>query len=95
MKKLIAFVLALVCVLALVGCSKTQNDNTLTTDETETVSFYDKTFNKSALSTETIEWLEWYNGLTETEQLSISYIPSDLYKLCGYGSAEDIPAETE
>lgn len=53
----------------------------------ETVSFHDKTFNKSDLSQETLEWLEKYNGLTEVEQLSISSIPADLYKLCGYGDA--------
>lgn len=49
-----------------------------------------KSFNKSDLLPETIEWLDWYNGLTETERLSISYIPADLYKLCGYAKAEDV-----
>lgn len=61
----------------------------------ETITFHDKTFNKSDLSQETIEWLEKYNALSETEQLAISSIPSDLYELCGYGKAEDAPAVTE
>lgn len=61
----------------------------------ETVVFHDRTFHKSDLSEETIEWLEWYNELSETEQLSISYIPSDLYELCGYEDVEDAPSETE
>lgn len=87
MKKLIAFVSTLVFVFSLIGCSNIKNN--------ETVSFHDKTINKSDLSAETLEWLEWYNGMTETEQLSISYIPSDLYKLCGYDNAKDVPAETE
>lgn len=53
--------------------------------ETKTVSFHDKTFNKADLSEETLEWLEWYNSLTQQEQLSISSIPSELYT---YGSAD-------
>jgi len=61
----------------------------------ETITFHDKTFNKADLSQETIEWLEKYNELSETEQLSISSIPSDLYELCGYDNAEDAPAVTE
>ena len=64
-------------------------------DENDTIQFHDKVVSKSDLSQETIEWLEKYNELSETEQLSISSIPSDLYKLCGYGNAEDAPAVTE
>ena len=54
------------------------------------VTFHDKTFNKSDLSEETIEWIENYNSLSEEEQLAISYIPADLYELCGYPTAEDM-----
>ncbi|MBR4289137.1 MAG: hypothetical protein IKT52_00665 [Oscillospiraceae bacterium] len=86
MKKLITFVFVFVFVLCLGGCSKAKE---------ETVSFHNKTFHKSDLSEETLEWLEWYNQLNETQQLSISYIPSDLYKLSGYCDVEDAPAETE
>ncbi len=57
-----------------------------------TIRFQDKAFNVADLSQETIEWLEWYNRLTEEEQLSVSSIPSDLYELCGYPSAEDTAA---
>ena len=64
-------------------------------DENDTIQFHDKVVSKSDLSQETIEWLEKYNELSETEQLSISSSPSDLYKLCGYGNAEDAPAVTE
>ena len=63
------------------------------TYETETVSFHDKTFNKSDLSAETLEWLEHYNTLSPEEQLAISRIPNDLYELGGYGEAEN--AETD
>ena len=49
MKKLIAFVSTLVFVFSLIGCSNIKNN--------ETVSFHDKTINKSDLSAETLEWL--------------------------------------
>ena len=83
MKKLIALVLALVCVFSLVAYSNSRDGN-------ETVTFHDKTFNKADLSEETLEWLEHYNTLSSEEQLAISSIPADLYKLCGYGNAAEI-----
>ena len=58
----------------------------------ETIAFHDKIFNKSDLSKEAIEWLEKYNKLSEEEQLAISYVPADLYELCGYPTAEDAEA---
>ena len=66
-------------------------------EEADTVSFHDKTFNKADLSAETLEWLEKYNAMSEDEQLAISYIPADLYELCGYGEAEngDVSAPAE
>ena len=86
MKKLIVLGLALVCVFSLVACSNSKDGN-------ETVSFHDKTINKSELSEETLEWLEHYNTLSSEEQLAISSIPADLYKLCGYGSISEIVAD--
>ena len=86
MKKLIALVLALVCVFSLVACSNSR-------DENETVSFHNMTFNKTDLSEGTLEWLEHYNTLSSEEQLAISSIPADLYKLCGYGSTTEIVAD--
>ncbi len=65
------------------------------TELEETISFHDKTFNKSDLSQETIEWLENYNSLSEEEQLAISSIPADLYELCGYPTAEDMQVTEE
>jgi len=69
MKKLIAIVLVVVFLMSLIGCSAT---------EKETVMFNGQTFDKANLSQETIEWLDWYNGLTEAEQLAVDYIPADL-----------------
>ena len=86
MKKLIALVLSLVCVFSLVACSNSRDGN-------ETVTFHDKTFNKADLSEETLEWLEHYNTLSSEEQLAISSIPADLFKLCGYGNAAETVAD--
>lgn len=50
---------------------------------------YFKTLNKSDLSAETLEWLEWFNGLSETGQLSVSFVPQEILELCGYVSTEN------
>lgn len=47
--------------------------------ENEVVEFHGQLFNKSDLSEETLEWLEWYNSLSPEEQLAVSSIPADLY----------------
>lgn len=60
-----------------------------TADESDTISFHDKTFNKSDLSAETLEWLEKYNAMSKDKQLAISHIPADLYELCGYGENDN------
>lgn len=65
------------------------------TNETETITFQNKVFIKSELSEETLEWLENYNSLSEEEQLAISYIPAELYELCGYPTAEETEAPIE
>ncbi|WP_087065835.1 hypothetical protein [Intestinibacillus massiliensis] len=33
------------------------------------------------LSEETLEWLQWYNGLTDEQQLAVDYVPADLAAL--------------
>lgn len=42
------------------------------------VRYNDRWYDKSALSEETLEWLEWYNGLSAEEQLAISFVPAEL-----------------
>lgn len=48
------------------------------TDERKTVNFHGKLFDKSELSKETLEWLQWYNSLSPEEQLAVSYEPYEL-----------------
>ena len=61
--------------------------------ETETIHFHDRSINRSDVSQETIEWLEWYNGLADHEQLSINSIPADLYNLYNDHDAEAVEAD--
>ncbi|MCM1024706.1 MAG: hypothetical protein NC395_11720 [Prevotella sp.] len=44
----------------------------------DTVRYGDRTFNSSDLSEETLEWLDWYNSLSEEERLAVSYEPAEL-----------------
>ena len=88
MRKVLTLVFALICAFGLTSCADSENEG-------KTVVFHDQTFSCSELSEETLTWLEWYNSLTETEQLSISYIPADLYKLCGYENIKNAAAETK
>lgn len=44
------------------------------------VKFMNEWYNTDDLSEKTIEWIHWYNGLTEEEQLSVDSIPADLIK---------------
>lgn len=67
---------------------ETREEIQFPTSEIETISFNDKVYIKNDLSEETIDWLENYNSLSEEEQLAISYIPAELYELCGYPTAE-------
>ena len=54
--------------------------------ENEVVEFHGQSYNKSDLSEETLEWLEWYNSLSPEEQLAVSSIPADLYTNDGAGT---------
>ena len=51
-------------------------------------------YNKEDLSAETIEWLSWYNRLTEEEQLAVSYVPADLLEPEGLANGSDMETET-
>lgn len=59
------------------------------------IRYLDRWYSKGDLSDETIEWLEWYNGLPEEEQLAVDHVPQDLYELGWGGAAADLPVTTE
>ncbi|WP_302416801.1 MULTISPECIES: hypothetical protein [Blautia] len=72
------------------GC----NDHKQPDADNTWILFHDRWVERAALSDETIEWLTWYNGLSEEEQLSISYLPADLLEECGLTQTEDSEADT-
>ena len=55
------------------------NNTETTSEEDTTIWFHWKHFNKEDLSTETLVWLNWYNWLSEEEQLTLDSIPWELY----------------
>lgn len=57
--------------------------------ENETVEFEGQFFNKSDLSEETLQWLQWYNSLPPEKQLTVSSIPPEL---CTDDSAKTVDA---
>lgn len=60
------------------------------------IRYLDRWYSRGDLSDETIEWLEWYNGLPEEEQLAVDHVPHDLYELRWDGGAtSDLPVTTE
>lgn len=56
------------------------------------VRYCDTWFDASDVSDETLRWLLWFNSLDADAQMCVSFMPGDLYELCGYPSAEDIAA---
>lgn len=59
------------------------------------VRYLDNWFDAADVSDETLRWLLWFNSLSEDEQLCVSFTPLDLYELCGYPLAGDMPAEAD
>lgn len=46
--------------------------------DTEVFEYNGRYFSQADLSTRTVEWLEWYNLLSEKEKLAVSYEPAEL-----------------
>lgn len=53
------------------------------------VRFGDRWIDRDSLSEETLEWLDWYNSLSEIDRLAVSAIPEDLLAASGISDAED------
>ncbi len=58
------------------------------------VRFGDRWIDRDSLSEETLEWLDWYNSLSEIDQLAVSAIPAELLDASGISDGEDAQAAT-
>lgn len=56
------------------------------------VRFGDRWVDRDGLSEETLDWLVWFNSLSEEEQLSVSAVPPDLLEESGISGTEDAEA---
>ena len=56
------------------------------------VRFGDRWVDSDGLSEETLDWLVWYNNLSEEEQLSVSAVPPDLLEESEIPETEDAEA---
>lgn len=56
------------------------------------VRFGDRWVDRDGLSEETLDWLAWFNSLSEEEQLSVSAVPSDLLEEHEISGTEDAEA---
>nr|WP_243164646.1 hypothetical protein [Catenibacillus scindens] len=56
--------------------------------EDEVVEFHGQLFHKSDLTEKTLKWLEWYNSLSQEEQLAVNSIPADLYTSDDAGTSD-------
>ena len=54
--------------------------------------FGDRWVDRDGLSEETLDWLTWFNSLSEEEQLSVSAVPPDLLEESGISGTEDAEA---
>ena len=79
-KRIVLIGLALLSVVSLMGCSNS---------EPETVFYNGIELNKDDLSMETLQWLEYYNGLDEMEQYALSYIPEELLVLSAQADSDE------
>lgn len=56
------------------------------------VRFGSRWIDQDNLSEETLEWIAWYNSLSEEEQLAVSDIPADLLDASGISAVDDAEA---
>ena len=57
------------------------------------VRFGDRWVDADGLSEETLDWLDWYNALSEEQQRAVSSLPPDLLEQSGLAQTEDAEAE--
>lgn len=61
-------------------------------EDEDCVYFHGKQYSKAALSEDTLTWLQWYNGLSQEDQLKIDAVPAELVETDGPVTTQDVPA---
>jgi len=54
--------------------------NAFAVDNKKYVEFHDQRFKISDLSKETLDWLKWYNSLSDNSKKMVNYVPGELLK---------------
>ena len=52
--------------------------NSFAVDNKEYIEFHDQRFKISELSKETLDWLKWYNSLSDDSKKMANYVPGEL-----------------
>ena len=52
--------------------------NSFAVDNKEYIEFHDQRFKISELSKETLDWLNWYNSLSDDSKEMVNYVPGEL-----------------
>lgn len=52
--------------------------NSFAVDNKQYVEFHDQRFKISDLSKETLDWLKWYNSLSDDYKIMVNYVPGEL-----------------
>lgn len=53
--------------------------------EEENIDYNGNVYSKDSLSEETLEWIAWYNDLSDEARQMVSYVPEELYNgICSY-----------
>lgn len=72
MKKYLSIIISLLILTVFMSM------NTFAVDYKEYIKFYDQRFKIGDLSKETLDWLKWYNSLSDDSKKMVNYVPGEL-----------------
>jgi len=72
MKKYLSIIISLLILTVFMSI------NSFAVDNKQYVEFHDQRFKISDLSKEALDWLEWYNSLSDDSKKMVNYVPSEL-----------------
>ena len=72
MKKYLSIIISLLILTVFMSM------NSFAVDNKQYVEFHDQSFKISDLSKETLDWLKWYNSLSDNSKKMVNYVPGEL-----------------